>query len=1261
MKSKFYIIVLLVTFLTSKSFAVALNDSCQGATLLIVETSGSLFETLEENLDNSSNVSMQVCAITQNLDLWYYFVATNDTQVVYIESLSSGLIPSLELMSGTCGSLSNISCATNNVHVLTGLVSGQTYYLRTYQQFTGYKYKIALLNVPSNDECSTAYSLNVYRSDQPHIGGLNFWVAASNTGTNLCNSFSDFDIWFKFTATDTAQVLFIDGIAAYLDYELFSGSCGSLVSKQCSDFLNTKHVKFHNLVIGQQYYFRLLTGANNSYPLFKVTLMNPLENDHCAGAITLPMSNSFADDTEVQGDLWFGYRSTGTCNNENDLWYKFSANANSAFVKVQSFTQVSFSVYSGTCGSLTALQCSIPANGKITGLTNGATYYIQLHSSLNTQQYYNIAVTPALNNDDCSGAITIIPGDKLYAEDPVEATTYSATQSQPACAGNADDDVWFKFTAGRANYSLEATPEDASLNGPGFNYELFSGNCGSLTSIKCDTVITDKLDALRNLTIGQTYYLRVFSRATGIYSHFKIAIFKSNDECVDAEELAFTNNPNDANQPIYNTLSATQSLPGCQQNADDDVWFSFTATQTTHSFNVSDYTGSAGPMLEVFSGGCGSLTSLTCVFGGQANANGLTIGQKYYLRAYSSAGAYNRFRLSVFSAPANDEIGNAKQLPVTNIEISGLPYEFTWGATSSFPNYCAGSTVTVVEDVWYYFVAPQTAQYQLTSQNNPSYFDVEAYSSKTNLQSNIIRCGGVNGWIPQSGTINAGDTVWLRVYPNFNNGTYKGNLDLMIYVLGSTAFNDEPTDALNLSFTNNYQYKYAGFNYSLSSVSNSCLPVLAGSPSDAWFKFMAPSLKASIVFDEAEGRPVYLEIFSGTPGSLTSVECSDNILNLPPSLIAGQQYYLRVLYENAAINQRIGIFYNDTLEKNSLVVVRCMSPNLVPNPSAECFTCDDGCKGTLIITGTKLAGYYNTDEWFMATDGSADYMNSCADTYYGGANAPTSYVNSGGNNYLWSDIPPRNGKGYLGMFTYGASNYREYIETELTQTLTPGNSYLVSFYVNKNFNAPQLMNKIGALLTTDKVLVTNNSSSNMYVANLPFEPQVAWNDSFFVQGNKWYNVSAIIVADKPYKYLTIGNFENNTSTSIANTGSLIPGQFFAQAASYINIDDVVVAEVPAVLDDSCKATINSIAQMDVQSKTTLQLYPNPARSAINWNIHAFKNAEWNVEVYSLTGQLIQSTKTKSNSLSVKKYLPGIYFIRISDGESFYSAKFVKAN
>lgn len=647
MKSVYTIILVFLVSVKSSGFAV--NDSCQGATLLTVQNAGAAFTPLKENLNLSSNTEAQICGTTNYMDLWYYFVATNDTQVVVFKSLSVGLLPSTELLTGTCGALTSIDCYNGAVIPLYGLTIGQTYYLRTYYFSSGMEYEISLLNVPSNDVCNTAYNLTIYRSDQPFIAGLYFWTAASNLGINPCTSFNDYDVWFKFTATDTAQVLLITGIASYFDYELYSGNCGSLVSKQCGGFNNTDHAKFSELTIGQQYYFRILSPLNNSAPLIKVALLNPVPNDNCIGAVTIPVSASFGDDTEVSGDLWFGFPSPGTCTVENDLWYKFTANSGKAFIKAQNFSPLNFSVYSGTCASLTNEQCNTTVNGKVTGLNSGSTYYIQLHSAASNQQYFNIAVTPTLNNDDCSGAIVITPGDKLYPENTVEATTFSATQSQPGCAGNADDDVWFKFTANRTNYVLDVTPEDYNLYGVGFVYELFSGSCSSLTSIKCDTVLPDKLDQIKNLIIGQTYYLRLYTGAAAQYAHFKLAIYKSNDECEGAEELVLTTDVSDANQQVYNSLNATQSLPGCTQTADDDIWFSFTATQTSHSYMISDFTSFFNPIVELFSGTCGSLTSIACISGMQGNFPNLTIGQKYYFRLYYGLpGAMSHFKIRVF-------------------------------------------------------------------------------------------------------------------------------------------------------------------------------------------------------------------------------------------------------------------------------------------------------------------------------------------------------------------------------------------------------------------------------------------------------------------------------------------------------------------------------------------------------------------------------------------------------------------------------------
>ena len=77
------------------------------------------------------------------------------------------------------------------------------------------------------------------------------------------------------------------------------------------------------------------------------------------------------------------------------------------------------------------------------------------------------------------------------------------------CAGAVTYDVWYKFKA------VTTTANTISLSGLGTNFtssgiQVFSGTCGSLTSIVCATGTSVVTPAL---TIGNVYYIRVFSTA----------------------------------------------------------------------------------------------------------------------------------------------------------------------------------------------------------------------------------------------------------------------------------------------------------------------------------------------------------------------------------------------------------------------------------------------------------------------------------------------------------------------------------------------------------------------------------------------------------------------------------------------------------------------------------------------------------------------------------------------------------------------------
>ena len=75
--------------------------------------------------------------------------------------------------------------------------------------------------------------------------------------------------------------------------------------------------------------------------------------------------------------------------------------------------------------------------------------------------------------------------------------------------------------------------------------------------------------------------------------------------------------------------------------ANDDVWYSFTATSSDMSIGVlPSASGNMDPVIELFTGACGSLTSLGCADEGGQNApedlqaNGLTAGTEYFFRVY---------------------------------------------------------------------------------------------------------------------------------------------------------------------------------------------------------------------------------------------------------------------------------------------------------------------------------------------------------------------------------------------------------------------------------------------------------------------------------------------------------------------------------------------------------------------------------------------------------------------------------------------------
>lgn len=203
------------------------------------------------------------------------------------------------------------------------------------------------------------------------------------------------------------------------------------------------------------------------------------------------------------------------------------------------------------------------------------------------------------------------------------------------------------------------------------------------------------------------------------------------DECVTATPVF-----DGANGPFTNVGSTTNpaQLWTCAFG-DNDVWFAYLASCTGNAV-ANTCGGGFDTVLEVFSGGCGALTSIDCnddACGLQSQVGwSATIGTTYYIRVGGYAGATGNFPLTISCTPpppntltttfANDNggtLGGAVYfeltctapagLTITDLDLnfssaagtvgsidlylaanSSLPITQPWGLTSSGPATSAG-------------------------------------------------------------------------------------------------------------------------------------------------------------------------------------------------------------------------------------------------------------------------------------------------------------------------------------------------------------------------------------------------------------------------------------------------------------------------------------------------------------------------------------------------------------------------------------------
>ncbi|MBA2500907.1 MAG: T9SS type A sorting domain-containing protein [Chitinophagaceae bacterium] len=270
---------------------------------------------------------------------------------------------------------------------------------------------------------------------------------------------------------------------------------------------------------------------------------------------------------------------------------------------------------------------------------------------------------------NCASAQTLTPSVTCTT---VSGDLQGATSSGPAgaCGGatlTTTNGRWFKFTATSSSVAIEVSISNPTFLTLASTYiEVLSGTCvTTLTSIACQAA-TSPLN-VSSLVIGTEYFVRVYvtgSTTSGAQSNrrgFSICIIlppppPTNDECAGST-LLNTYGTSCGGSTSGTLLASTPSTApiGCATPGTlYDVWYRFVAGADAHLVTLSSFAGVTNPQIQIYSGTCGTLTSITCGTTSVA-AGGLISGTTYYVRVSgSSASGTPTFNICVTTpAPSN--------------------------------------------------------------------------------------------------------------------------------------------------------------------------------------------------------------------------------------------------------------------------------------------------------------------------------------------------------------------------------------------------------------------------------------------------------------------------------------------------------------------------------------------------------------------------------------------------------------------------------
>ncbi|MFN5306816.1 MAG: fibronectin type III domain-containing protein [Bacteroidota bacterium] len=655
------------------------------------------------------------------------------------------------------------------------------------------------------------------------------------------------------------------------------------------------------------------------------------------------------------------------------------------------------------------VQASYGTSQSPAGMTNNV---ITLSGPTNTSyQEMTGLVTPSSSGEHFFGIMVNNNGTPWY----LSVDDISVIEA-PACpTPNTATDAPVSLTSIQLNWTV--------LYGTPSSYEIEYRTNQSFTGTPNLTGIAGNNTTITGLSAQTTYFYRVRSRCSptsvGAWSSiFTFTTPPANDACADAIVVTPNTTVVCNNTVSGTTRGATGSVAGCAPfgaTADDDVWYKFTAANTSHIVTVSPAFG-FDPAFEVWENGCAGIP-LTggCVNAGangvaeSVSLTGLTVGSEYLVRIYMR---------DVRTATENFFTGDpieygfslciSSPVPAAGVDcdnpviVSTFPYTSNY-TTNFMGNDLGAQTSTCASgygngnDVVYRIdITPATAgrkNIRLQNLNATKYmgwFLKDATNCLTTSSSlacatmgNIDICQGAYTFTP--------GTYYLVVDHNATLGTAAASYLLQIE---NVPGNDDPSIATAPLLTSGPTCSPTAGTVLNAGASGQAVGTCGGTPDeDVWYRFTATTPSQIIIVSTNDTWVNRVEVWDnalasnlGCASGITANGVTTTRLSIA-GLTGGQNYYIRVYGANTGVGS---FSSNDWADFSICLQDPPANDNIcgavtLPVNNIAAYTAGDNTLATGSVTSVSSWGTNSNfnDLWYKVTvpAGGVVVLNALAGTY----------------------------------------------------------------------------------------------------------------------------------------------------------------------------------------------------------------------------------------------------------------------------------------